>query len=377
MLVPLLVLAILLAVLLYIVSPFRTTPAPSSTFSPTSLLSSLSPASVWRLPSPEVSSRDVAAYNPSGVAVDGGFLRSFRTSNFTRCPGSRSQYLFDNEPESLESETVLEMNGKYTRIEMGEERGALRLVRGYEDMRLFPWGEGIYGIVNTRVQRLLGRTRPFLLYICEKSTRELPPLLERRAHLFELPMMHPNGDAKNLSPFSWEGRLFLSYTLNPHVVVEVLRGELDELRREARGERGPRGNGEELREVWASTSKDIPVPERLRGGTRAILAPWGSYIAVGHVKVEDGSNPDYISYLYSFQARPPFSLDAISPPLKMVGKRVEFVSGIARIEGGFLLQFGLDDCAACEAILPEQMAHSLLHVKIMNGVRPYLTLYSL
>lgn len=146
---------------------------------------------------------------------------------------------------------------------------------------------------------------------------------------------------KNWSPFEWDGKLMLSYSVNPH---EVMTPNLK--------------TGSCQTTYTSEKVINWDYGSQLRGGTPAQLVD-GEYLAFFHTGVilKSGTSDNrelwhYFMGAYTFSAEPPFEITSTSPaPIDALGfytysshfKRIIYPSGFV-VEGNNLyLAYGKDD----------------------------------
>lgn len=172
-----------------------------------------------------------------------------------------------------------------------------------------------------------------------------------------LKLIYPAGYSKQLwqknwVPFDWNGKLFLTYTLNPHeiLVPNFLNGECHQ---------------------HCQTSPPIDWKwGTLRGSTPPQLVD-GEYLAFFHSAVRANSCYSlwnfelwhYFMGAYTFSDQPPFQITKMSPhPLVVEGfytpatweKRVIFPGGFVVLGRHIYLAYGKDDCEIWIAILDKE-----------------------
>lgn len=159
------------------------------------------------------------------------------------------------------------------------------------------------------------------LYMVYSNTWDLPSEKVRRVFVAELqfdddkfrlknpePLLKFESNVKrkfekNWVPFEYEGKLFLSYSLNPHKVFEPIFGH------------------KRCKTIATTKMKSHWQWGELRGGTPALLVD-GSFLAFFHttkdiksVHSQGKCMPHYFMGAYVFDATPPFAIKKISPQI--------------------------------------------------------------
>lgn len=119
---------------------------------------------------------------------------------------------------------------------------------------------------------------------------------------------------KNWSPFVEGGILYLSYSIEPHVVLRCA------------------WSGGSCRVAY-NTSSDVlqayrTLGQGLRGGTPYVRLPNGDLLSALHVKDTHHMPALYSTALYIIEGRPPFRVRSISPKLCLSEKSMELASSV-------------------------------------------------
>lgn len=147
---------------------------------------------------------------------------------------------------------------------------------------------------------------------------------------------------KNWSPFEWEGKLMMTYSINPH---EVLQPNLS--------------SGSCLKQSKTSNSNSLPwTLGPIRGGTPAQMYK-GEYLAFFHSQTMTSTPASnnvnlwhYFMGAYTFSPNPPFEITSISSsPIDYPGfytysnynKRVIYPGGFILNSSNAYVAFGKDD----------------------------------
>lgn len=318
-------------------------------------------------------------YNPSYIETTYDYaVYSVRVSSFTKNP--IAEWYYQNEPNQLTSVTCLKWSWTHgiglhgeTILDIKEQPNYdtnIRYVPGYEDLRLFEWRFRLMGIVNCRTAAHMGRSRMFLVDICEtKNISKLPSRLKIETvyelkHITEID--YDFKDVKNWSPFIHNDNLYLIHTLIPYTVLEVKINKEENIA-------SYKVYFEENRRL---RSRDIDFPDgkgnlcELRGGAGPII--WnirtrGIYrLGIAHCRRYDDH---FYSFFYITEVDPPFNILRVSHPFKIGDKKIEFVSGIAIKGDDVILYYGVDDSEAREThinscIIEEMLFESNIDTKL-------------
>lgn len=234
-----------------------------------------------------------------------------------------------------------------------EHTNAPRKPKGFEDIRLFVWNGVIYGIATT-YKADGGNRMYFMPIISEQALTEKTNLSAIRVKKEDAtkiisPLSKKGSFDKNWVPFIYEGNLMLSYSSFPHIVLAY--------------DKNARGRESNF-PIKYQTGRKIPALA-MRGGSQAIPISGGDeYIGCGHVR----NGMKYTHYFYSFENKPPFAIKRISSVF-VIGEelyqkdRVQFVAGIAEIDGKIILTYGESDAEAYEVEIPtERVLNALIPI---------------
>ncbi len=183
-----------------------------------------------------------------------------------------------------------------------------------EDARLIYVGETLYIIYSDNDEPMLSRGG-FRVFTGEVTFDGIDFSINRVEKLKTYKGESPELREKNWVPFEYKGHLFLSYSIDPHVIFYPLR------------------NTEMCLTVSTAVS-EIQWPfGTLRGGTTALAGlAEGEYLSFFHSSIPMAtlhSNgkcmPHYFMGAYTYSAEPPFNLTRISPE-PIIGK--QFYKGL-------------------------------------------------
>lgn len=152
---------------------------------------------------------------------------------------------------------------------------------------------------------------------------------------------------KNWTPFIYEGRLFLSYRLEPHVVLQC----------NLRTGGCAVAHRTNSTAVWAHQRTSVRMGAR--GGSPAVhLRGLGSYVGIAHFRNPSGV---YDHCLYEFEGRPPFAMQRSSHRFMFNSSdRIQFVAGMYKHHDKLVVSYGASDVASWETELPIARALELL-----------------
>lgn len=169
-----------------------------------------------------------------------------------------------------------------------------------EDARLITVGEHLYMIYSDNTEAKISKGG-FRVYVAKLTYNGTSFEVEQPECLASYEGATRERREKNWVPFDYQGRLYLAYSLNPHLIFHPLQGM---------------GACET---ICTSTGEIEWNWGALKGGTPALLDQ-GEYLAFFHtwkkmasVHSEGAPSAHYFMGAYRFQAEPPFALTAISP----------------------------------------------------------------
>lgn len=239
------------------------------------------------------------AFNPSIVRFDGQLYMSFRTilgecrSSCVAGYASRIGIVrLNDEFEPVGKPTLLDLGGTY---------GNPALSFNAEDARLLSLGGRLLIIFSDTIGSTLdwGSWRVF---VAELNCSGDSFVVSGMEAITSFPGASPFRREKNWVPFDYHGHLLFSYSLSPHRVFFLKRGE---------------GACEE---VYSSDPDIYWNLGELRGGTPALLLDSERYLAFFHsskpmqsVHSQGCTIPHYFFGAYTFSSKPPFHILSISP----------------------------------------------------------------
>jgi len=158
---------------------------------------------------------------------------------------------------------------------------------------------------------------------------------------------------KNWVPFVIAGQPFVAYQLFPLHLVFAL--DLST------------GNGTLVgAQAAPNRTVDGQSLQFFRGGTNAVEWRHGYMLALGHLKTPGRLNfhgrtdKFYRSAWYTFRARPPFAMNAVSVPFKLAEVGIEFPTILERLPGGVRVWYGCGDRSARAVLLTEGSIAAML-----------------
>ena len=155
---------------------------------------------------------------------------------------------------------------------------------------------------------------------------------------------------KNWVPWALNGSLYMSYSLDPHIVLRVplppasaaasaAPATVDvTLTHATRFARPPAENA--AAEAAAAAGR----PE-LRGGTPAVRIDRSTFLAFLHSVQRRGGRSVYRVAAYTFDAAPPFAVTAISPPFALGRHALPYPIGVHATKRHLYLSYGASDAA--------------------------------
>lgn len=235
------------------------------------------------------------AYNPSIVPFGEGYLLSFRVTRYNLV--SWVQKLFNSRTSFLGLVTLdrdFNMGGKAELLDVRSYNPAKKSAP--QDARLYCLGEKIYVLFNDYIS--LARWSQ-ALYIAEITFEEGHFQLASSPR----PLQYPEAlhkIEKNWSPFSYEGKLYVVYSIEPHTIAEVdpstgicrtvekTRAQIEWNFGEARGGTPSLSIGDEYLSFFHSSKKGVP-----------------SLLSKKNGRV-------YFMGAYTFASKPPFAVQRIT-----------------------------------------------------------------
>lgn len=294
------------------------------------------------------------AHNPSIIKTDGGFLLIFRYLPDLYNAHWISEIgivLLNEELEPLAPPQTLNTRPKFSKTPSQSE-----------DARIFSYKGRLFLIYNDNldtVATLTWERRDMYIseLFCEEGRFTLsPPLKLVYEEKYDQVMWQ-----KNWVPFEWQGKLFMTYTINPH---EILLPNF------------MNGSCYHCYDTWATLKWEWGS---LRGSAPPQLVD-GEYLSFFHSSAFVATKASWDMHLwhyfmgaYTFSSNPPFALTKISPKpivgegfytLSGCNKRVIFPGGFA-ISGPFIyVAYGKDDSEIWIATLDKDaLMRSLVPIK--------------
>ena len=270
-------------------------------------------------------------YNPSVITQGGGLLFSARESNHVRLADGDIHFLTST-PQRSEVLLIDQPIGSprvITRLDDSPLRATPGLAdHGIEDLRLFRWRGGVYGIGAGTSSKPGGgwSVQQVLLHIEAGAIR---------AHW---PLPSPIGAAveKNWTPLVVGDDLLLIYTMQPIVIYRFAHGALH----------------------IVSARPPVSNATDLRGGTPFIPYNDG-YLSIAHLAPMQARGKwfyRHVAVIADAEGRP----SQVSEPFFLARKGIEFACGLAETPDGFLLTYGSNDSTAHHLTLPRDSIPLLL-----------------
>ena len=136
---------------------------------------------------------------------------------------------------------------------------------------------------------------------------------------------------KNWMPFEYGKCLFLEYSIHPHV---ILKFDL---------------NSANCTEAYCTTLESGSFPTYLHGGAPSLRLNEDYFLGVGNSQhMYWFQERYYAAVFYLFEAKPPFRIVKVSPPLRVQSRseRIQYICGLAFGEDkqSLILSIGICDC---------------------------------
>lgn len=185
---------------------------------------------------------------------------------------------------------------------------------------------------------------------------------------------------KNWVPFTYLGELFLSYSLEPHVVLrcQLPRHEVVIKCKQAYRTSSPR--------AWQATdalfhgTMQPRYAKGARGGSPLLPihmqgaageSSTAGFLGIAHYHPSEGPSgapPSYFHFFYFVRSRPPFDVTAVSPPFRFLSSRrwtgrrdrIQFASGLQLVGRKVIVTYGSSDQLAMWTALDRSTVAQLL-----------------
>ena len=206
---------------------------------------------------------------------------------------------------------------------------------GIEDPKLFMFQGEEWAIANCLGSN--NQTHPCINTICifkVLNAKETFRLLKCQKNVDDMQVQ------KNWSPFEWNGKLLCEYSINPHIILEidVDNGTTSELYNTSliMGDKG----------YIPGIKNNISSEGSFRGAPAILVesATGPIYLGIGHMRVSRSTG--YLHFFYIFEARPPFSITAISKLFKLdKSETIQFAAGLSQLNNNIYVSYGINDCS--------------------------------
>jgi hypothetical protein len=220
---------------------------------------------------------------------------------------------------------------------------------GVEDVRMMsvPGGVLLVGNVCSRAPTTQGKITNIVYSAIMTPDRDVV-----QEQLMTPTFASPTKRQKNWTPFMHEGKLYYIYSVNPHTIVEHVRG--DEHKAEAR-----------MDKVYETHWRNDTTPA-LRGGTNVVELDHCFLVCAHIAKNVAKKKPMYRSVFYTFARQPPFNVLALGTAISLGDDLIQYPVGLVleHHTGDLLLSFGANDCHMHVARLPlKNVLESLSPIK--------------
>lgn len=280
--------------------------------------------------------RIIATTNCGLIYVKGGFLGVYKEGNFNSCWELNIKV---PEPKGIGVSQKLwlveldEMLGirRTTQLEvaLAEHEGPVYELGILEDARLTGYGDDIVVTANF-VPFPDGRgsfpDQPNAWPLIGILTRDSAHIQFRR-----LAFVNARPPEKNWIPVCINGCLYLQYSIDPHLLLDV------DLETGVCSERFSTVN-QELEGRLARSLKGGAPPVDIDGALLGGCHSWG---------LNSEREREYLTYFFWIEKKPPFPIISVSAPLKLVvPDRIQYLTSIVPLAGGdsVLLSYGTNDC---------------------------------
>lgn len=266
---------------------------------------------------------NMAACNPS-IAMDGDRIRAVvRTVNYRLLP-TGSIWIKGSGPDTvnwlvdLDAQTLRQMDA--TQIDDSAIRAAPMASNGLEDMRLFAWRGGWWGLASG----YCGRNDANTMILAPVA-----PVMDRKVVL-----LSPTGERKEKN---WVisvigGELYFIHWISPISVYKYAGNQMLE----------PVFFGDAHKDLmgWSGSSQAVAYN--------------GKLLACIHRRMGEKCGRDPITYVHRLVEIDPetWEIGRLSPIFAFEGDQVEFNSGLSVTSDSVLFSYGVKDCAAVVLRLP-------------------------
>ncbi len=233
------------------------------------------------------------AFNPSIVRWRGKLLLSFRNISNPKDSYNSSDIglaWVDDDFQIIGRPQILHLTKK-----------GLKPYHRAEDARLIDVGGHLFMIYSDNEDTIISKGG-YRVYIIELIEQNGKFIILSKEKLERYEGENPSLREKNWTPFNYKGTLFLSYSLNPHLVLKPLMGTGD-------------------CETFTLSNRSLPDWSwgELRGGTQS-LRVGNRYLTFFHTCLQTNSEhsdgKDMLHYFMgacTFEGEPPFAMTDISP----------------------------------------------------------------
>lgn len=347
-------------------------------------------------------------YNPSFISFEKNNynidILCGKLTSFSKCKETkeRSQYIYDTIPGDHSSNIAMIVTltpKNYNDINNTREKLFFTFILdipitkdhishsfpvGYEDPRIFMFNrnypaekeindEGIYIMCNARLNSALGKSRMFLLYLGMPD--DFYALTQPNSHISSLwltscyKLSSPDinstlRDEKNWSPWWCNGKLNVTYSILPHVVLNI---PIEQLQSTKNKDRYNKFYGElvckkllnlsnfdkEIKSLIVKPNYSSIVKKALttdvsllRCSTIGLPYSTHYFLAFGHIR--DGDKYWTFPYVGSYVNKDMYTISMLGEPRKIIdSNKSVYVSGLSQNNDPlypFTLHFGIDDC---------------------------------
>lgn len=280
------------------------------------------------------------AFNPSITMIDDKILYSFRVSNYIACPsssGKPSRNIFFTIGDKVKSFTMLSTEADGPIYLNTPEFAYPKCVTGFEDSRIIttPDKKNLMIIANSHSNEScfteMHLTTIPIADINNTFKSEITPKIlnvqeSQIVRLFRSASPIPLNHEKNWMPFFDNNDLMFVYSVNPHVILKcnITTGACTKV----------------------AETENPNVNSKLRGSSQARFYN-NRYVAIAHWRTSSSS---YLSQAYTFEAKSPYKITAISPTfvIAVEGRKakslIQFVSGFEIYNDIAHITYGEEDC---------------------------------
>jgi hypothetical protein len=271
-------------------------------------------------------------YNPSLFIYKGQMYKVYRVSNFTYC--NYYEHMINAVQRNINYICIESPNNNIILVDYPKSQLYLSCNEPYEDPRAIVMQNRLLLVCNAQEYKCKNK---MVLLIINLDHTDLDHIKNIRPDKI-VPLKYDNanvlGVEKNWVPFISDQTLHFLYHINPQIVLTC---DLNS------------GICTKIVETYYDH-----FPDKLRGGTQAVLVRNQYYLAAGHVLHKIVFKKIYFTFFYTFHKDFPFHITGISKPFFLdkndkgvIESNFQFASGLEIVDDVVYLTYGYNDCESC------------------------------